>query len=93
MTADNIISLLKNPDCEAEAVYAVPLILTFLAESDEGIEMLRKMKAVMFAGSALSDETGDKLVASNVRLIGQMGTSKVLHMITILCAYSCAPHS
>lgn len=75
MTVDNILSLLKDPDCDAEAVYTVPLILTFLAESEEGISILRNMKAVMFGGSALSDETGNKLVAAGVRLLGQMGLS------------------
>ncbi|KAF8587429.1 L-aminoadipate-semialdehyde dehydrogenase [Ramaria rubella] len=76
LTVDNIISLLTSPDCDAEAVYAVPLILTFIAESEQGIGILRKMKVVMFAGSALSDETGDKLVAAGVKLVGQMGSTE-----------------
>jgi hypothetical protein len=85
MTADNILSLLLNPDCDAEMVSAVPLVIKFLAERDEGIQILRKMKVVMFGGSALSAETGDKLVAEGVRLVGQLGTSKPCPRVDLQC--------
>lgn len=73
---DNILSLLNDPECDAEALFTVPLILNILANLQDGIDVLRKMKLVMCGGSALPDEIGDKLVAEGIRLIVQMGTSE-----------------
>ncbi|KAF8511947.1 L-aminoadipate-semialdehyde dehydrogenase [Hysterangium stoloniferum] len=77
LTKDAIVSLLNSPDCNAEAFHAVPYILNILAESEEGINILRRMKAVMSAGSALPDAIGDRLVDVGVNLVVQMGTTEV----------------
>lgn len=53
--------------------YGVPYALKLLAETDEGIEVLSRLKAVMFGGSACPDSLGEKLVANGVNLISHYG--------------------
>lgn len=57
-----------------EIFYGVPYALKLLAESDEGIAVLAKLKAVMFGGSACPDSLGNRLVGNGVILISHYGT-------------------
>lgn len=67
LTPSNVLAVLER--CEPEAFFAVPFLLKQLAESLEGIARLRQFATCFFAGSALADEVGDKLVAEGVNLV------------------------
>ena len=58
-----------------EIFYGVPYALKLLAETDEGVLMLAKLKTVMFGGSACPDSLGDRLVENGVNLISHYGSS------------------
>lgn len=72
ITGPNMIEALKatNP----EQLYAVPYALKLLAEALGGLEALVKCKRVVFGGSSLSDDIGDKLVCSGVNIISLYGS-------------------
>jgi hypothetical protein len=75
LTSANVIKLLKQaPD--VEALYGVPLALKLLAETPEGLQVLKDLKLVMFGGSPCPDELGDLLVNEGVRLVGHYGLSE-----------------
>jgi hypothetical protein len=75
LTSANVVKLLQQaPD--VEALYGVPLALKLLAETPEGLQVLKGLKLVMFGGSACPDELGDLLVNEGVRLVGHYGLSK-----------------
>lgn len=57
-----------------EIFYGVPYALKLLAESDEGISVLSKLKAVMFGGSACPDSLGNWLVDNGVNLVSHYGS-------------------
>ena len=56
-----------------EIFYGVPYALKLLSETDEGIELLKQLKIVMYGGSACPDTLGDLLVNSGVNLVGHYG--------------------
>jgi acyl-coenzyme A synthetase/AMP-(fatty) acid ligase len=56
-----------------EIFYGVPYALKLLAETDEGIELLKQLKIVMYGGSACPDTLGDSLVEQGVNLVGHYG--------------------
>jgi acyl-CoA synthetase (AMP-forming)/AMP-acid ligase II len=56
-----------------EIFYGVPYALKLLAETDEGIELLRQLKIVMYGGSACPDTLGDLLVEQGINLVGHYG--------------------
>lgn len=56
-----------------EIFYGVPYALKLLAETDEGIRLLRDLKIVMYGGSACPDTLGDQLVREGVNLVGHYG--------------------
>lgn len=64
-------SMRNNPP---EIFYSVPYVLKLLAESNEGIAMLKRCKLVMFGGSSCPDVLGDRLVKNGVRLVSHYGT-------------------
>ena len=55
--------------------YAVPYVLKLLAETDEGIECLAGFEAVSYAGAAVPDDLGDRLVERGVNLVSFYGTT------------------
>lgn len=57
-----------------EIFNGVPYALKLLAESEEGLEILRKCKIVLFGGSSCPDVLGDKLVRNGVMLVSHYGT-------------------
>lgn len=65
-----------------EIFYGVPYALKLLSESEEGIQMLTKMKVVMFGGSACPDGLGDLLVEHGVNLISHYGTTETGQLMT-----------
>lgn len=81
LTSANVIKLLKQaPD--VEALYGVPLALKLLAETTEGLQVLKSLKLVMFGGSACPDELGDLLVNEGVRLVGHYGLTEMGQLMT-----------
>ncbi|KAG1732264.1 putative aminoadipate reductase [Suillus paluster] len=81
LTSANVIKLLKQaPD--VEALYGVPLALKLMAETPEGLRVLRDLKLVMFGGSACPDELGDFLVNEGVRLVGHYGLTEMGQLMT-----------
>lgn len=69
--------MLDNDVVTFEGFYSVPLVLKFMAEDPNGIAALSKLKLVMFGGSPLSDEIGERLVDNGIRLVGHYGTSEL----------------
>lgn len=56
--------------------YAVPYNLKLLAEDNEAVRDLARFETVTYAGSALSDELGERLVDAGVHLVGIYGCSE-----------------
>ena len=74
LTSTNIINLLSQaPD--VQAFYAVPFALRLLAESQEGLRLLQRLKVVTFSGSPCPDDLGDFLVSEGIPLVGYYGLS------------------
>lgn len=69
--------------------YGVPYALKLLAETVEGVEVLSRLKAVMFGGSACPDSLGDRLVTNGVNLISHYGTSVSLILYVMVGANVC----
>ncbi|KAG1808219.1 L-aminoadipate-semialdehyde dehydrogenase [Suillus subaureus] len=81
LTSPNVIKLLKQaPD--VELLSGVPLALKLLAETTEGLQILKSLKLVMFGGSACPDELGDFLVNEGVRLVGHYGLTEMGQLMT-----------
>lgn len=80
LTSQNLLEIGRK--YSFEIFYGVPYALKLLSESDEGIEMLKKMKVVMFGGSACPDGLGDLLVEHGVNLISHYGTTETGQLMT-----------
>ncbi|KAH7123321.1 hypothetical protein B0J13DRAFT_680032 [Dactylonectria estremocensis] len=65
-----------------EIFYGVPYALKLLAETDEGIDLLRELKIVMYGGSACPDDLGNLLVDNGVNLVGHYGATEVGQLMT-----------
>ena len=72
LTGPSIIKTMKAH--KFEIFYGVPYALKLLGETDEGLDVLRNLKLVMFGGSSCPDALGDKLVQNGVKLISHYGT-------------------
>ncbi|KAH9907731.1 acetyl-CoA synthetase-like protein [Xylariomycetidae sp. FL2044] len=55
---------------------SVPYVLQMLAETTEGVQLLRGMDLVGVGGAALPPSVGDKLVESGIRLVSRMGSAE-----------------
>ena len=74
LTSTNIIKLLSQaPDIQT--FYGVPFALKLLVEKPEGLQILERLKLVIFGGSPCPDELGDFLVSEGVPLVGHYGLS------------------
>lgn len=65
-----------------EVFYGVPYALKLLAEEEKGIEALRKFKTVLFSGSPCPDALGARLVANDVHLVSQYGSTETGQLMT-----------
>lgn len=59
---------------EPESLHCVPYALKLLAETDKGIDALKRLKLVLFGGSSCPDDLGDRLVNAGVYLVGHYGS-------------------
>lgn len=53
--------------------HCVPYVIKLLAEAEEGIRALAKVKLVLYGGSGCPDDLGDRLVEEGVYLCGNYG--------------------
>lgn len=75
LTSANICRVIRNSPTPPTQHFAVPYVLKLLGETDEGVETLAAFEAVSFAGAAVPDDLGDRLVAAGVNLLSQYGTT------------------
>lgn len=74
VTRPHLVAALRA--AQPDLVWAVPYVLEILAERDDGVVELAKVKMVIFAGSACPDHVGDKLVSNGVNLIASYGATE-----------------
>jgi hypothetical protein len=75
LTSANICRVIRNSPSPPAQHFAVPYVLKLLGETQEGVETLAAFQAVSFAGAAVPDDLGDRLVAAGVNLMSQYGTT------------------
>jgi acyl-CoA synthetase (AMP-forming)/AMP-acid ligase II len=75
LTTANILSALKAAP-EVQGFYVVPYVLKLLAESEEGVRLLKGFRLVTYGGAACPDELGDRLVREGVRLVEHYGLTE-----------------
>ena len=75
ITAGNIVKTVAASPSPPEMHYAVPYVLKLLAETEEGIDCLAGFEAVSYAGAAVPDDLGDRLVERGVNLVSFYGTT------------------
>ncbi|KAF4126163.1 Acyl-CoA synthetase (AMP-forming)/AMP-acid ligase II [Geosmithia morbida] len=80
LTHDYLVKIMKKH--RFEIFYGVPFALKLLAESDQGMNVLRDLKVVMYGGSACPDELGNRLVENGVNIVGHYGATEVGQLMT-----------
>jgi thioester reductase-like protein len=81
LSARQLTAVFKHLGSELEIFYGVPYALKVLA-TDEGLQLLKNFKVVMFGGSACPDDLGDMLVDAGVNLIAHYGATEVGQLMT-----------
>lgn len=82
ITSGNIVKTIRNSPSPPQQHFAVPYVLKLLAETDEGIASLASFEAVSYAGAAVPDDLGDRLVGAGVPLISVYGTTETGGLMT-----------
>lgn len=67
---------------QSESLHCVPYALKLMAETEGGIEELKKLKLVMYGGSSCPDDLGDRLTEAGVYVVGQYGTTETGQLMT-----------
>ncbi|EFQ33799.1 male sterility protein [Colletotrichum graminicola M1.001] len=80
LTQEHLSSIMRKHNFEI--FYGVPYALKLLAETEEGMDLLRQLKIVMYGGSACPDGLGDALVNNGVNLVGHYGATEVGQLMT-----------
>ncbi|KDN71051.1 putative male sterility protein [Colletotrichum sublineola] len=80
LTREHLSSIMRKHNFEI--FYGVPYALKLLAETDDGIDLLRQLKVVMYGGSACPDDLGDMLVNNGVNVVGHYGATEVGQLMT-----------
>ncbi|KAI1335159.1 acetyl-CoA synthetase-like protein [Xylariaceae sp. FL0016] len=78
LTAHHLVSALKA--IQPEICHTVPYALKLMAETKDGIEVLKRCKFVTAAGARTPDELGDRLVREGVNLGVILGLTEVGHV-------------
>jgi thioester reductase-like protein len=81
LSARQLTAAFKHLASELEVFYGVPYALKVLA-TDEGLQLLKNFKVVMFGGSACPDDLGDMLVDAGVNLVAHYGATEVGQLMT-----------
>ncbi|KAK2028382.1 male sterility protein [Colletotrichum zoysiae] len=80
LTREHLSSIMRKHNFEI--FYGVPYALKLLAETEDGMDVLRQLKIVMYGGSACPDDLGDALVSNGVNLVGHYGATEVGQLMT-----------
>ncbi|EPQ30075.1 uncharacterized protein PFL1_02192 [Pseudozyma flocculosa PF-1] len=80
LQADLLVRAMRG--ASVKQFYAVPYLLKMLAEHPDGLDVLRKLDLVTFAGSACPSEIGNHLVANGVKLVALYGATEVGQLMT-----------
>ncbi|KAI0843104.1 L-aminoadipate-semialdehyde dehydrogenase [Hypoxylon sp. FL0890] len=80
MTHDNLVNAMEQ--FRPDSFHSVPYSLKLLAESEHGIDLLRRCKVVLFGGSSCPDELGNRLVDAGVYLVGHYGATEMGQLMT-----------
>ncbi|OBR12923.1 Male sterility protein [Colletotrichum higginsianum IMI 349063] len=80
LTREHLTSIMRKHNFDI--FYGVPYALKLLAETDDGMDLLRQLKIVMYGGSACPDDLGDTLVNNGVNLVGHYGATEVGQLMT-----------
>ncbi|KAI1276494.1 putative NRPS-like enzyme [Xylaria sp. FL0933] len=78
LTSEHLVAALK--EIQPEICHTVPYVLKLMAESQDGIEVLKRCKFVTAAGARTPDELGDRVVQQGVNLGVILGLTEVGHM-------------
>ncbi|KAI0533409.1 putative NRPS-like enzyme [Xylaria digitata] len=78
LTAEHLVAALE--EIQPEICHTVPYVLKLVAESQNGIEALKRCKFVTAAGARTPDELGDRVVQRGVNLGVILGLTEVGHM-------------
>ena len=81
VTADHVVQALSH--VRPDVLHVVPYTMELLAQTEEGIDAMRRCDRVVFSGSGAPDDLGNDLVAKGVNVetlwgateIGALGTS------------------
>ncbi|ATZ47711.1 hypothetical protein BCIN_03g00210 [Botrytis cinerea B05.10] len=80
LTGKNLIEGMASVN--PESFHGVPYALKLLAESESGIEALRRCRLVLFGGSSCPDDLGDRLTQAGVYLVGHYGATEIGQLMT-----------
>ncbi|KAJ0161730.1 putative gluconokinase [Colletotrichum tanaceti] len=80
LTREHLTSIMRKHNFDI--FYGVPYALKLLAETDQGMALLRQLKIVMYGGSACPDDLGDTLVNNGINLVGHYGATEVGQLMT-----------
>ncbi|KAK2059827.1 male sterility protein [Colletotrichum caudatum] len=80
LTREHLCSIMRKH--HFEIFYGVPYALKLLAETEDGMDVLRQLKVAMYGGSACPDDLGDALVSNGVNLVGHYGATEVGQLMT-----------
>ncbi|KAI1394167.1 L-aminoadipate-semialdehyde dehydrogenase [Hypoxylon trugodes] len=80
MTHDHLLSAMQQ--FVPESFHCVPYSMKLLAESKQGIDVMKRCKLVLFGGSSCPDELGDRLVEAGVYLVGHYGATEMGQLMT-----------
>src|SRR5687768_16322461 len=81
LSARQLTAVFKHLGPELQICDGVPYALKLLA-NEEGVELLKQFKMVMFGGSACPDDLGDMLVNAGVNLVAHYGATEVGQLMT-----------
>ncbi|KAK9233835.1 hypothetical protein V1525DRAFT_351245, partial [Lipomyces kononenkoae] len=74
LTSPNIVRVMSEH--QFEIFYGVPYALKLLAETEDGTQALKHLKAVSFGGSSCPEDLGNELVAKGVHLMSHYGSTE-----------------
>ena len=84
-THETLVAALRGiPDPGPEMMWTVPYILKLLAEKRDGIEALKRCKAVSCSGARCPDEIGDLLVREGIHFGSAFGATEIAAILTSL---------
>ncbi|TYJ52933.1 hypothetical protein B9479_006444 [Cryptococcus floricola] len=82
LTSSNICRIIRASPTPPVQHFAVPYVLKLLGETEEGVKTLAGFEDVSFAGAAVPDDLGDRLVKAGVNLISFYGTTETGALMT-----------